>query len=166
MKFYIFLLTSLAFSSLGLAQPAPVAVPSSVESLHHECRRVEESYPEFACLRFEIFQSSAESLQRDLNELLEAYELRLEPVNWKDLLNILMRSMDAQIYRYQHADDIEILRRTKAKNQWELLKLREGLEYFWLDPHTYWFPSVDAISFVAVNTKTSQIVIVSHGERN
>lgn len=166
MKFIFLFLFAVSFLKRANASPTPFSFPSTLGSLRAECLRIEENYPDFACLRFEFYQSSAQTLDADIAELVEINEYELRTSSWNQMMSMLMSSMDGQIYRYQDASDIEILRRTKAKNQWALLKLRDGLRDFWVDPHTYWYPSVDAITFIAVNRETYQILVISHGERN
>ncbi|MEK2646848.1 hypothetical protein [Bdellovibrio sp. BCCA] len=166
MKNVFIFLVVLGFSQFSFAKLKPFNFPSSLGSLRNECLHIEEQYPEFACLKFEFYQSSPDALQADFDELIDTNDYNLRTSNWSELMTMLMTSMDAQIYRYQNPRDIEILLRTKAKNQWELLRLKDGLRDFWVDPHTYWYPSVDAISFIAINKKTSQILVISHGERN
>ncbi|WP_413943435.1 hypothetical protein [Bdellovibrio sp. HCB-162] len=166
MKKVFLIIGLLAFSQLSFGELKQFNFPSSLGSLRNECLRLEDQFPDFACLKFEFYQSSPETLQADLTELIDTNDYNLRTSTWPELMRMLMASMDAQIYRYQNPDDIEVLRRIKAKNQWELLKLKDGLRDFWVDPHTYWYPSVDAISFIAINEKTSQILVISHGERN
>ncbi|WP_374075631.1 hypothetical protein [Bdellovibrio bacteriovorus] len=166
MKSVFLFLLAVSFSKNAVASPTPFSFPSTLGSLSTECLRIEENYPDFACLRFEFYQSSAQTLDGDIAELVETNDYELRTSSWNQMMSMLMSSMDGQIYRYQDPRDIEILRRTKAKNQWELLKLKDGLRDFWVDPHTYWYPSVDAITFIAVNRETYQILVISHGERN
>lgn len=165
MKFASVLILLLSLSSPTLAltklEPGP-----SLKSLRTECDRVEEAFSDFACLRFEFYQSSASNLQRDLAELTDLNDWRLRSTSWSAMIEVLLSSMDSQIRRYDDADHIQIMQQTKTKNHWELLQLNEGLENLWVDPDTYWFPSVNAISFIAVNITRSQILVISHGERN
>ncbi|AFY03024.1 hypothetical protein Bdt_3349 [Bdellovibrio bacteriovorus str. Tiberius] len=139
---------------------------ASLKVLRTECDRVEESFPDFACVRFEFYQSSASEIQRDLDELTDLNDWRLRTASWSLMVQTLLSSMESQIRRYDDPDHIQIMQQTKIKNHWELLRLKEGLEKFWVDPDTYWYPSVNAISFIAVNITQSQILVISHGERN
>ncbi|WP_373998306.1 hypothetical protein [Bdellovibrio bacteriovorus] len=144
----------------------PLELPLSLQNLKMECTRTEEDFPDFACLKFEFFQSSPERLQLDLQELIETNEYNLQRTSSSEMLATLMSSMDAQIYRYQRIEHRETLRRLKTKNHWELLKVKKDLESFMWDPHTYWYPSVNAMSFIAVDLRRHVIAVISHGERN
>ncbi|MFV8257389.1 hypothetical protein ACNQKP_06275 [Bdellovibrio bacteriovorus] len=165
MKFVSVLILVLSFSRplFALTEIEPGA---SLKALRTECDRVEESFSDFACLRFELYQSSASELQMDLKELADLNDWRLRTASWALMMQTLLSSMEGQIQRYDDADHIQIMQQTKIKNHWELLRLKEGLEKFWVDPDTYWYPSVNAISFIAVNITQSQILVISHGERN
>ncbi|AHZ83792.1 hypothetical protein Bb109J_c3185 [Bdellovibrio bacteriovorus] len=165
MKFASVFIFILSFSArlFAMTELEPAA---SLKALRTECDRVEESFPDFACLRFEFYQSSASELQKDLDELTELNDWQLRAASWSSMMQALLSSMEGQIQRYDDADHIQIMQQTKSKNHWELLRLKQGLENFWVDPDTYWFPSVNAVSFVAVNITKFQILVISHGERN
>ncbi|WP_347358277.1 hypothetical protein [Bdellovibrio sp.] len=165
MRYVSIIVFVLSFSAQASALTG-IPLNSEHAALRAECDRIEESYPDFACLRFELYQSSSENLVRDLKELKELNDWRLQQASWALLIETLMSSMNHQIHRYEDPADRMMMEKTKAKNHWQLLQLKQGLEHFWVDPNTYWFPSVNAISFVAVNITQSQILVISHGERN
>nr|BFD68513.1 hypothetical protein HAGR004_35350 [Bdellovibrio sp. HAGR004] len=155
----------LSFSAQAWALTEIPPTPDQM-ALRAECDRVEESFPDFACLRFELYQSSTQALFQDLEELKDLNDWRLQQASWPLLVEALMSSMNHQINRYEDPADRMIMEKTRAKNHWFLLQLKQGLEHFWVDPDTYWFPSVNAVSFIAVNINRSQILVISHGERN
>ncbi|KYG68525.1 hypothetical protein AZI87_04585 [Bdellovibrio bacteriovorus] len=164
MKKLIF--TFVLFTALNSQAALPLDLTPSLQNLRNECQRTEEDFPDFACLKFEFFQSSPERIEEDLQALIEMNEYNLQRTSSSEMLRLLMASMDAQIYRYQKKEHVEALRRLKAKNHWELLKAKKDLDRFMWDPHTYWYPSVNAMSFIAINQSRSVIAVISHGERN
>ncbi|MFV8248940.1 hypothetical protein [Bdellovibrio bacteriovorus] len=166
MKFLLITMFLCMSCPSGVWALTEIEASSSLKTLRTECARVEEAYADFACVRIEFYQSSAQDLAAVLEELRDLNDWHLRPATWSLMIQTLMASMESQIRRYDDLDQIEVMQRTKSKNHWELLQLKEGLENFWVDPDTYWFPSVNAVSFIAVNITKSQILVISHGERN
>ncbi|UOF00325.1 hypothetical protein [Bdellovibrio reynosensis] len=156
----------LFFSLNAFADLKPIPNTGTLKALETECKFVEERYPDFACIRFEVFQSSSRNLQSDLEEIIEYNEFNLKPTSWEIMREHLLGAMENQINRHADFGDLEPLLRVRDKNYWELLQLKKYFGDIQVDPHTYWYPSVDATSFVTVNASTNQIIIITHGERN
>lgn len=163
----VFVAALLILSSVNaLAEMQPIQNSASLRALESECRAAEESFPDFACLRFEIFQSDRHHLDMDLAELVDINEYNLRSTSWDVMREYLLSSMQNQIDRHKDFANLEPLHRLKDKNYWELLQIKKQLSDIQFDPHTYWYPSVDAVSFVSVNRSTFQIIVITHGERN